>query len=163
MIQAIRPLEFVFWNDIVVIIDRGRTRASDYSGLEKLALDQASRYPFGIGVLTVIPPDAVPPSAEARNAISALLAHVGKGLRCLCWLVEGSGFQGAMVRAVLVGLKVFGRYPYATHVSTDLGEALTWMLEQLQGRGLARLGDVPAAERSIRQQRAKSTITTSPS
>jgi hypothetical protein len=155
-------LQFILWKDIFVVVDKGRAAASDYQGGEKLLLQQAARYPNGIGMLTVVPPDAVPPSADARAAIGLTLKRLGTGLRCASWLVEGSGFQGAMVRAVLLGLKIFGRNAYPTYVSTDLADALVWMVKELKGEGLARSGDVPAAARFIRAQREPPSITASP-
>jgi hypothetical protein len=155
-------LEFLSWRDVFVIIDNGRAGPEEYERLEHLVVQQLSKHPGGLGALTVIPPDAVPPSPEARSAIRALLGRVDEGVRCACWLVEGGGFQGAMVRAVLIGLSVFGRYRYPTHVATELDEALQWMLLHLRdakggaheaSAGLAFLRAERARTRSARGDR----------
>jgi hypothetical protein len=72
----------------------------------------------------------------------------------VCWLVEGGGFQGAMARAVFTGLRMFGRYPYATHVATELEDALGWMLARLTV-GETRLQEASAGAEFIRSQRRR--------
>jgi hypothetical protein len=155
---AVSPhLQLIIWRDVFVLVDDGRAAAADYSRLGNLITEQAAKHPFGVAGLTVIPPNAQPPTPEAREAISNLLASLANKLRGACWLVEGGGFQGAMVRAVLTGLRLFGRYPYATHVSTQLTEALTWLLPQLAD-GNARLADLGKAADYITLQRARANV-----
>src|SRR5262245_57929704 len=131
--QSAGGIPVLVWNDILVVIDDGKGRPFDYKLLQKLATERAQKHSAGIGVLTVIPKDATPPSAEARAAMNEAINNVLGSLRCLCYLVEGTGFQGAMVRAVLTGMRFLGQRPYATHVSTDLEDALGWMLGHLGG------------------------------
>jgi hypothetical protein len=145
-------LQVVLWRDIFVVIDDGRAPAHDYPPLKRRVTEQASRHAFGIGGLVVVPPNAHPPTPEARDAISTLLADLGDKLRCVCWLVEGGGFQGAMARAVLTGLRLFGRYPYATHLSTQLTDSLKWLLPHLAD-GSSRLRDVDKAAEFITMER----------
>jgi hypothetical protein len=150
--KSLVPLKFILVEDVFVLIDDGSAVAADYTNLGNHVRKQAANSPGGIGALTIIPREAKAPSPEVRNAINDLLARLGPSLRCLCWLVEGGGFHSAMVQAVLTGLRMFGRYSYATHVSTDLHEALEWMLPHLQG-GPMRLKGVPAMSRVVRAQR----------
>ena len=152
MVRTTWPLKIVLWQDIFVVIDDGRAAPSDYQKLGKLVMDQSLRHTGGIGALTLIPPNAVPPSAESRNAIKALLKRLGTSLKCACWLVEGGGFQGAMVRAVLTGLSIFGNHPYGTRVSTQLDDALGWMIEVIRKERPAP-AVVSQAARYIQQQR----------
>jgi hypothetical protein len=141
------------WQDIVLLCDDGRGAASEYQPLLPLGLDVASRYPNGFGVLIVIPAEAVPPSDEARNTINQILLELQQHIRCMCWLIEGSGFQAAMARAVLTGMRFVSRAPYTRHVSVDLRHAVMWMLLQLdQGTG-ARQDAVETAVESVRSWR----------
>jgi hypothetical protein len=73
--------------------------------------------------------------------------------------VEGAGFQGAMVRAVITGFRVIARAPYPTHISVDLEEALAWMLPNLEG-GLGRVARAPVAAANIRSRRTGGSLTT---
>ncbi len=146
------PLNFILIDDVFVLIDDGTASAADYSSLGGRVRKQAAAYPDGLGALTIIPKEARPPTPEVRSAINELLGRLGPSLQCLCWLVEGGGFHSAMVQAVLTGLRMFGKYPYLTHVSTDLEEAVGWILPQLSGGG-ARLKSVKTTCRSIVEQR----------
>jgi hypothetical protein len=144
----------ILWRDVFVVIDDGQGRAGDYVTLGQLIRAQCAKYPFGVACLTIIPDQARPPKDEVRKAMNDVLAGLDKSLRCLCWCVEGGGFQGAMARAVLTGLRAFGRYSFPTHVSSLLPEGVTWMLPHLEG-GAARLSDVSEAMAAIRDGRMK--------
>ncbi len=145
-------VQVILWQSIVVVIDNGRARPGDYAVLRTLVADQAGRLPGGMGCLAVIPPNAVPPTDDARQALNAAL-HGAKGsLRCMCWLVEGAGFQGAMVQAVITGLRLFTRRAYATHVSTELPDAVLWLLSNLESPGRPT-PDAALACQEIRRQR----------
>src|SRR5947209_1528414 len=109
-------LVFLTWRDVFTLIDTGRSAPADYDALGHRVVTEALQFPGGVGALIIIPPDATPPRDEARAAMNQLMHKLGRSLRCLCWMVEGSGFQGAMVRAVLTGLKTFGRFPYPCQV-----------------------------------------------
>jgi hypothetical protein len=123
--------QIILWEDVFVVIDDGRTSPAEYAVLRDLIVEQAKRFPGGIACLVIIPKDATPPSDEARKALNGALQGVSGALRCICWLVEGTGFQGAMVRAVLTGLSLVARRSYATHVSSNMDDAFTWMLAHL--------------------------------
>ncbi len=152
-LDVARPIKVFTWRDIVVLCDDGRSRVEDYSELLPVAQAQLQKYPHGFGVLSIIPGNAVPPPEPVRQAINQTLNHVQSGIRCLCWLIEGSGFQAAMVRAVLAGMRVLSTAPYARHVSTDLEFSLTWILSLLEG-GPRRVSDVHDAVRFVRAQLA---------
>ncbi|HKU38510.1 MAG TPA: hypothetical protein VJR89_10195 [Polyangiales bacterium] len=142
------PVPVVMWRDVFALVDQGQTKAEDYPILEALVRDQAERHPGGLACLVIIPPTASPPPDDVRRAISDVLSRLAPKLRCLSWLVEGSGFRAAAVRATLAGLRMWSRPPYPTLVASDLGEALRWMLPHLEN-GPARLSQIPEAVESI--------------
>ena len=154
MTESKPHLQFLMWRDVFVLIDDGKAPPADYDALGERVLWEAVRYPKGVGALIIVPPDATPPREDTRRAMNDLMKKLGPSLRCLCWMVEGSGFQGAMVRAVLTGLKAFGRFGYPCHVSTDLNEALGWMREQLTPRK-PRPGDLDEGVRTITELRQR--------
>jgi hypothetical protein len=145
-------IQVISWEDIFVVVDDGGGKPSDYEMLRELLERLGKEYPAGLGCLTVIPPDAKPPSEEARKALNANL-EVAR-LRCICWLVEGSGFQGAMVRAVLTGLRFFVRAQYPRQIVTSLEEAMAWMFPHLEG-GARRIDRMEQAVEAISEQRAQ--------
>ena len=144
--------QIILWENIFAVVDDGKGRASDYAAFGKLILEQGEKYPQGVGCLTIIPQKSKPPPEEVRVAINAALAGLAGKLRCFCWLVEESGFEGATVRAVLTGLRMFGRFSYPTHVATKMEDALAWMLPHLHGPDKWR-AKVPAASSAIRHAR----------
>jgi hypothetical protein len=123
----------LLWRDIVAIIDDGRQSAPAYEALVRLAASLKTEHPRGYGMLIIIPKNARPPSDQARRAINEALAAASGGLKCVCWLVEGKGFQAAMARAVLTGLRLFPRSAFETNVRSDMTEAVEWILRCIRG------------------------------
>jgi hypothetical protein len=144
-------IQTVQWEDVVVVIDDGAGAASDYVPVRRMLAEQGLRYATGVGCLVIVPAEAKPPSESAREAMKTALAVAR--LQCLCWLVEGAGFQAAMVRGVLTALRLVAQRSYDTHVSRDLEEALRWMLPHLEG-GTRRIERVSDAAATIRARRA---------
>jgi hypothetical protein len=143
----------LLWRDIVTIVDDGRHSAPAYKELIKLMADLKVDHPRGYGVLIIIPRRARPPSEQARRAINEALEAAAGGLKCLCWLVEGKGFQAAMARAVLTGLRILPRTPYTTSVKGDLDEALTWILNGLRGSSVNIEPEIVSARAFLSSQR----------
>jgi hypothetical protein len=122
------PLPVVMWRNVFALVDQGSASAADYPILERMVCEQGKRHPEGLGCLVIIPPLANPPPENVRRAIRDVLTNLAPQLRGLCWLVEGTGFRAAAVRATLVGLRVFNRQPYPTCVASDMTESLQWLL-----------------------------------
>jgi hypothetical protein len=151
--DSARPsLPVVLWADIFALVDQGNALPSDYPILERMVLEQATKHLGGLGGLVIIPSAAKPPPEEVRRAIRELLTNVNPHVRCLCWLVEGTGFRAAAVRAALIGLRVFSRQSYATHVANDMTEAVRWILKNLE-HGTSRQADLEIAVAAIQRAR----------
>jgi len=146
------PLPVVLWADIFALVDQGSARPGDYPVLGRMVLEQGKKHPGGLGGLVIIPSEANPPPEEVRRAIGELLVNVTPQLRCLCWLVEGAGFRAATVRAALIGLRVFSRRSYPTHVARDMTEAIGWILKNLE-HGKSRESDLKTAMDAIQRAR----------
>jgi hypothetical protein len=141
------------WEDIFAVVDDGRAPLSDYALLRELIAEQHSRHPSGLGCLAIIPRNAKPPSEEVRKMLNATLESVP--LKCICWYVEGSGFQAGMVRAVLSGLRFFTHRTYATHVAAELEASVRWVFDELD-RTSPRQRSLSDAMDTIRVQRQMS-------
>jgi hypothetical protein len=144
IVKSLESFVPLLWRDIVVIIDDGRRSAPAYDALTRLAAALTQEHPRGYGVLIVIPRNARPPSDQARRAINEALAAAAGGLKCVCWLVEGKGFQAAMARAVLTGLTLF-RPAFETHVTPHRHDALDWILSCLRGPRVDLESEIDAA------------------
>jgi hypothetical protein len=147
------PVPVVICSDIFALVDQGRTKALDYSILEQMVREQASKCPGGLGCLVIIPSTASPPPDDVRRAINNVLGRLGPKLRCLCWLVEGVGFRAAAVRAALAGLRLLNRPAYPTLVAADMGDALRWMMPHLDD-GVRRSAEIPRIMESIARDRS---------
>jgi hypothetical protein len=154
------PLHVAYWEDVFVLVDSGRAPAGHYRRARDLVIEHAAKYPAGVGILTIIPPDASPPPEAVRKAMNEALRRIESRIRCFCWMVEGAGFQGAMVRAVCTGLQLFGRHAYPAHVASNTTEALSWMLPHLGGAD-ERLRQIEAAVGKIKGHRRSGEFMTS--
>lgn len=149
------PLLLLRWRDLVAVVDDGRRSAPAYQALASFSAALKVEHPRGYGMLIIIPQNARPPSEPARRAISEALTAGAGGLSCLCWLVEGKGFQAATVRAVLTGVRTFQGFPFETSVKSDLTEALTWILERVRRPAAASDAEIAAARESFCKQRSE--------
>lgn len=145
-------VKVIVWRDVLVVSDDGRSVPADYDELIAIAAEIGQKYPRSVGLLNIIPANAVPPSDQSRAAINRALEAAERDLRGASWCIEGSGFQAAMVRAVLTGIRFLTPSGYPRHVSSSVAESLTWLFQQLDPSG-ARLGEAEAAETYIRSRR----------
>jgi hypothetical protein len=102
----------ILWRNLFVVVDNGKVPASEYTTFRQRIVDQASGFEGGIGGLVMIPKSATPPPDDVRRAIDEALRGLAGSLRCVSWVVEGSGFQAAMARGVLNGIRMLRRPPY---------------------------------------------------
>jgi hypothetical protein len=138
----------VQWQDLFVIIDDGHVSIREYERLEPMVRVQAKGCPNGLGCFVIIPEKAVPPPSTVRQHLEGMLSRLP--IRALAYLVEGTGFKAATVRAALIGLGIFQRKGYPSKVFTETDEALSWLLTGAKGPG-----DVRAALKVITESRTK--------
>jgi hypothetical protein len=127
-------LRVVSWRNLFVIVDNGHAHADDYKVLAREVKALGDKNPDGLGLLTVLPPLTTPPTEDVRKAISAGYINVAKHLRCVSWLVEGTAFRAAAVRAALGGLLLLMRPPFPTRVASSFEDAIPWLLTRMQTR-----------------------------
>ena len=142
----IKTASIIQWRDLFVIIDDGSVPVGEYQRIETIVRSQAQRNAGGLGCLVIIPKGAQPPPPEVRKYLDGMLDRLP--MRCLAYLVEGSGFRAAAARAALVGMRVFQRKSYSTKVASTLDEAIGWLLTHLGGKD-ARKADLPTACKAV--------------
>jgi hypothetical protein len=91
------------------------------------------------GALLVINSSCPPPTEEARSYIRAELAR--SSMVAAAQVVEGTGFRGAAMRAVLSVLQLALRAPYPMMISSTVEEGASWLCKELQ----TRVGIAPTA------------------
>lgn len=104
----------------------------------------ATHYPGEAAILCVIEPTSEPPPQELREAAAQLLTRLGPQLRCVAFVIEGSGFRAAMIRGVLSGIEFLRRSTYPTRYFAEVGRAAAWVASET-GRQTMVLAD--AAQR----------------
>jgi hypothetical protein len=144
--MKIKTANIIQWRDLFIIIDDGSVPVDEYQRIETIVRSQAQRNPDGLGCLVIIPKGAQPPPTEVRKYLDGMLDRLP--MRCLAYLVEGTGFRSAAVRAALVGMRVFLRKSYSTKVSSSLDEAIVWLLNHLGDKD-ARKADIPTARQAV--------------
>jgi hypothetical protein len=124
----------VVWRDLVVVVDNGHAPASDYLSVAREVNQQSHAHPSGRGLIVVLPPLTRPPPPEVRDAIRQAYALVGPQLRAAAWVIEGTGFRAATVRAALAGLRSLMRLPFPTTVTSSYEVAVPFVLGHLPSR-----------------------------
>ncbi len=133
--------------NIFAIIDDGALRNEDYLEGERLVLAYTALHPGGIGALVIIPKGAKPPPEAQRKVIHSALLRLSTSVRALAWVIEGDGFAAAATRGVLMGLALYGRRSYPTHVSATIRDAFGWLARTL-GRD-ASIGEIESAAEKL--------------
>lgn len=100
--------------------------------LQKEALEHVTDlYPGDASILCVIEPASEPPSQELRGKASRLLNELGPKIRCLSFVVEGTGFRAAMIRGVLSSLELLKRdKSFPTRYFGHAAHGATWIETQ---------------------------------
>lgn len=95
----------------------------------------ASAQPGGFATLTWVLPEAgYRMDQDARQAASDVTKQFDGSIRVQATLIEGAGFQGAAVRAIIAGLDAVARSTSKKRVFSELGPAITWCLTEVPQR-----------------------------
>ena len=120
------------WKSIVAIVWRGETTLEAVATLRAACGELANAQPQGIGVLTIVGPNAPLPAHAARKAIAKVLAEGSALIKCSALVIEGSGFRASAVRSVVTGLTLLAKQPFPHQVCT-VEEAAGLFSQYLQG------------------------------
>ncbi|HEX2730007.1 MAG TPA: hypothetical protein VHM70_00320 [Polyangiaceae bacterium] len=95
------------------------------------------------GAMVVINADCPPPDEAARNYIRTELAR--SSMVAAAQVVEGTGFRGAAMRAVLSMLQLTLKARYRMLIASNVDEAALWLSDELN----SRVGRAPSASRIV--------------
>jgi hypothetical protein len=115
------------WDRCVGVVWKRETTLEGVEALAQAYREQASRYPSGVYLLTIIEQGAPMPSTEEREAVAVFLRSGGGRTRMSAVVSEGSGFRAAAVRSVVTGLAMLVRLPYPHGVFGSLDQAAKWL------------------------------------
>lgn len=117
------------------VVDEARFR------LQRQAMEQvAGRYAGDAVILCIIEPTSEPPPQALREAASTLLNQLAPKLRCVAYVIEGTGFRAAMIRGVLSGIELVRRSAYPARYFATVAEASAWIAVET-GRRSTELAD----------------------
>jgi len=123
-----------------ILLWRGVVNESRFR-LQREAIEQvASRHPGDAGILCIIEPASEPPPQSLREAASTLLNQFAPKLRCVAYVIEGTGFRAATIRGVLSGIELVRRSAYPARYFATVAEAAIWISVET-GRSRADLTD----------------------
>jgi hypothetical protein len=105
----------------------------------------------GTGALLVINSDCKPPSEEARTYIRNELAN--SSMVAAGQVVEGTGFRGAAMRAVLSVMQLAARTRYPMEIFSGVEEGAHWLSSELRTR-LKRAPDAASLVAAVRALQA---------
>lgn len=105
----------------------------------------------GTGALLVVNSDCPPPDEAARNVIRAELARTS--MLAAAQVVEGTGFRGAAMRAVLSVLQLALRPPFPMQITGNLNEGASWLCKELAARA-GRAPDATSVIQAVRECQA---------
>jgi hypothetical protein len=151
-------LPMTTWQNLIMVIDDGRVPAHAYAAQDVHMLRLGADYPGNVGSLVVIPPHAVPPTDEARRAINAVMEKHAASLKSVVCVVEGRGFQSAVVRATLTTMTLTLRKMRGWKVASNVDEALGHLVTRTRTRpdGTVPALDLAEARRALEALRAQS-------
>lgn len=118
------------WHRFLIVIFRHDTTVEAINDVRH-ALEKLESTEKSVALLTIIEPNAPPPSSDVRDAMAAMLAEFGRVIKYSAVAFEGSGFRAAVVRGVVTGLTLLARMPYPHKVFAGVDDAAQWMINNV--------------------------------
>jgi hypothetical protein len=115
------------WDRCVGVVWKRETTAEGVEVLQETYREQATRYPSGVYLLTIIEKGAPMPSTEQREEVAVFLRSGSGRTRMSAVVIEGTGFRAAAVRSVVTGLAMLVRLPYPHEIFGTLEQAAKWL------------------------------------
>jgi hypothetical protein len=98
-----------------------------------------------IMVLTVLLPSAFTLGTRERKEVDALAKQFAPSTRAHAYVIEGSGFRTAAVRALVAGINLITRTGAATRVFDDVVHAAEWLEAEAAPSQVVRAAEVVRA------------------
>jgi hypothetical protein len=113
---------------------------------EQKLVDQS---PGGIVVLTVLMDTSFKVDSNVRDKAAGIARQFAAVTRAHAYVIEGSGFRTAAMRAVIAGINTFVRTGHPVKVFSDQASAVGWLATQSgQALDVAQLDEAIAGARS---------------
>src|SRR5689334_5080604 len=126
VLEVLEAHAFATWRNMLILVWRHRTEATAVRRARGHLIELTKRYPYGIGLMQVATPEAEPPDADARGAITDMLAAGRGGVVCSSVIYGGTGFWMASVRALVASVAMLARPGFPHQVFATVEEAADW-------------------------------------
>ena len=105
--------------------------------------------PDGIVVLTVLMDTSFKVDSNVRDKAAGIARQFAAATRAHAYVIEGSGFRTAAMRAVIAGINAFVRTGHPVRVFGDMPSAIGWLRTQAGAAfDVAQLDEAVAGARS---------------
>ena len=141
------------WRNFLILIWRNETTEEGVNDFRNTLQRLTTTNRDGLGLLTIIEPNAPPPASKVRDELARVLGQFGKLIKYSAVAFEGSGFRAAMVRGVVTGLTMLARMPYPHKVFPGVDQSAEWLIPNLRNLGWREsVGDLTGAVADLRKR-----------
>lgn len=111
-----------------VLLWRGAVDEASFARQREALQFVTQAYAGEASVLCIIEATSEPPSQEMRQRASRLLEELGASIRCIAYVIEGSGFRAAIIRGVLSSIEMLKRDKvFPSRYFGSVPEAAAWL------------------------------------
>jgi len=140
--------QLMLWREMVILVSRADPSLEMLEGLEKASLELLEAYPTGIAHLLIVRVNVVPRDPAVRRRMQENMRTHGSRMRAAATVLQGAGLRAVAMRLVLIGLHKVTNNEVPSYFTSDLREALRWLLPRLSG-GEARFAELEELAASI--------------
>jgi hypothetical protein len=121
----------MFWHDVYVAWVKGAATVANQVESYRHIKKVSDLWPRGVGSMVVIGPSAGHLTDDARKEQDKIYRDFGSKMRCMAYVILGTGFQASVARATLTTLNLVTRRPYPTSVHSDVNKGAEWLFSHL--------------------------------
>lgn len=146
--------------NVAVVIGHAPPTAATVPNYKKAIADLATKYPEGIGLVTIVQTTSTP-EPDARDAILHIFRDFGRAMNACLFVDEAIGFQAAIHRSIGAGLILASGKRSTIKITGSLSTGLDWFISRWRTGGVAqgrlanhlsgRVADFYTAERGLIQ------------
>lgn len=120
-------IHIMAWHDVGVLWFNGNPTVENQRETETLMIEALGQHANRYGAFVLINGEVHPPTYEVRQELDIIYDRIAHRLHAVAYVILGRGFQGAVIRATLIGSNWLSRRAYPTSVSGDLGKGANWL------------------------------------
>jgi hypothetical protein len=129
------PLEYIrrdarcavaIWENLLLLHFSESLRVSDFQAFAAAHRKVFAKNPGGIGVVGLVEPTGLMPSAEVREAARRLTDETANDVLFHATVLFGDGFWAGAIRALVNGIFMLSRSRYPQSIFSNIEDAVRW-------------------------------------